>query len=56
MNTAQLAEEKGRARDTEAELRCEVDKLSKTCHSQQQVNVQSFVVNLKMMTSRIFLR
>ena len=49
MRTTQLAEEKGRARDTEAELRCEVDKLSKTCHSQQQVNK-------KKMTSRIFLR
>ena len=34
----QLAEEKGRARETEAELKAEVDKLSKTCHSQQQVS------------------
>ena len=37
----QLAEEKGRARETEAELKAEVDKLSKTCHSQQQVSRES---------------
>ena len=38
----QLAEEKGRARETEAELKAEVDKLSKTCHSQQQVSRETF--------------
>ena len=34
----QLAEEKGRAREMEAELKAEVDNLSKSCHSQQQVS------------------
>ena len=35
----QLSDEKSRARETETELKAEVEKMNKTCHEQQQVRI-----------------